>query len=348
MKTLLIALLCLPAFAATTVTDTVKTFDGSNFTGSIVINAPRMTTVAGATIAPWSKTYAVTNGAFSASFVPNDTSTPAGTSYAVQYRPNQGSAYSEYWIVVTSGSPVTISQIAVFNAVTPSLTLNLSQLSGVGVAKGSILGFGTAWGALAPGTDTYVLTADSTQPRGIKWGASSGGGGTFPVTTHLIAGDGAGNGVDSGIIGVSPFSSGYQSVEYCKNQTFDVVASFGSITHASGQVLIDTLPAYFSVSRVVISEAVTVTSGAGTVTQVAASVGTTTAPDAYTSGSFPLMGASSPTFREFVGSGTQAATYAGTQAIYLQLAVYNANPGNLTNLTAGSVEVAFCGVIRKP
>ena len=66
-------------------------------------------------------------------------------------------------------------------------------------AQGVIL-IGTGSGTFTPlsvGTDTFVLTADSTQPSGVKWAASGGGGG---ITWSEVTGTSQSAAVNNGYI----------------------------------------------------------------------------------------------------------------------------------------------------
>lgn len=51
--------------------------------------------------------------------------------------------------------------------------------------KGDLLGFSTALGRLGAGTNTHVLTADSTATFGFKWAAPAGGGGDALTSNPL-------------------------------------------------------------------------------------------------------------------------------------------------------------------
>jgi|SRR5271157_620054 len=60
--------------------------------------------------------------------------------------------------------------------------------SELGYAKGVIpVSDGSGYRHLMVGTDTYVLTCDSTQPYGVKWGAAGGSGGGDLTAGYIIA-----------------------------------------------------------------------------------------------------------------------------------------------------------------
>lgn len=113
----------------------------------------------------------------------------------------------------------------------------------------------------------------------------------------------------------------------------------------SQQITVYTTPsAYWYPVAILLNEKTQFTSGSGTVTALAASIGTAGTPTYYVQ---PLvLMQSSPNFKaDNVGS--QPASLA-VHAIVLQLSVTNPAPGNLgngssTNLTAGVLEVAICG-----
>jgi hypothetical protein len=72
-----------------------------------------------------------------------------------------------------SGS-ATGAQLPIGSAV-QAWSTNLDVIAALGVTKGNIIAAsGSAWAAVAAGANGSVLTADSTQPDGVKWLASSG------------------------------------------------------------------------------------------------------------------------------------------------------------------------------
>jgi len=70
---------------------------------------------------------------------------------------------------------------------------DLTAIAALGHAKGQlIVDAGSGWVALAPGSDTQVLTADSAQADGVKWAAAAGGGSPGGSSGDLQINDGSG------------------------------------------------------------------------------------------------------------------------------------------------------------
>jgi hypothetical protein len=139
------------SFAGVQVADTIQTpFSGVTFTGKLTISGPKMTTAAGKTVAQWQADYPVgTNGVFSVVLEPNDTATPAGTSYSVRYVPfpsQRGAPWTEMWIVPTSSSPLKINQVRVITIPAAGLVILPQQIGSGGAISGQCLTwYGSSW-----------------------------------------------------------------------------------------------------------------------------------------------------------------------------------------------------------
>ena len=69
-----------------------------------------------------------------------------------------------------------VSATATFTRAGDTVTLTIPGLTSPLTTKGDIWGFSTVDARIPVGADTFVLTADSTQPLGVKWAAAASGG----------------------------------------------------------------------------------------------------------------------------------------------------------------------------
>jgi hypothetical protein len=155
----------LHAQSTVTITDTIKTPMGGNWSGTVVVTLNNPATAqplyAGSeTLSGWSQTVTVTNGAFSITLYANDAITPTGTSYTARYSPTSGAGWSETWVVPTGAT--TIRAIRSTTAPTPTVLFLPSQIRQQGASLGQLLRWnGAAWApwSLVVGPTTPVSAA---------------------------------------------------------------------------------------------------------------------------------------------------------------------------------------------
>ena len=117
----------------TSIQDTVYKSDGSLAKGSVVITWPPFISADGRSVFGGSKTVTINSGSLNVDLVPNEGATPSGTSYNAKYY-QSGSVYSEeIWVVPSSGTPLTLSQVRVNVAPSPPVILSSTQVTGTAI-----------------------------------------------------------------------------------------------------------------------------------------------------------------------------------------------------------------------
>lgn len=220
----LAAIFAAAAAGQTTITGTINNVDGTPATGTVHITLNRSCqTPGGLKIGGGNpKIVSVIAGAFSTTLYPNDTCIPNGTSYTVRYlvpRPPDGGR-AKYWVVPTSGSPVSIASIEFDEAPIPGTYMPISQLTGCSNGQtithngtsfvcGSASGIGSLNG-LTGSPQTFEKVDDTNVTLGI---VSSG-------TTHTFTMGWTGTLAKARLPGVTAFLDATQTYTAGMRQTF--------------------------------------------------------------------------------------------------------------------------------
>ena len=179
-------------------------FGGTLFSGRITVSAPDMTTQDARTITRWEQSYTITNGIISVDLEPNDTATPAGTSYVVIYRPRSGLAWSERWVVLTSATPLRVNQVRVLNAPVPTVMIQPSQILGGGASDGQSLLWSQSNRRWQPG----AITAGVSSVFGRTGTVSAQSGDySFGQVSGTVADSQIASGVDAAKVGAGSVSN---------------------------------------------------------------------------------------------------------------------------------------------
>jgi hypothetical protein len=192
------------------------------------------------------------------------------------------------------------------------------------------------------GQNKYYCTATNTWTQ-----QAAGGGGASPggVSGSLQKNNGT-SGLSGQAMIYSNILGGGTERQLGLNCTPKTTVAYTAFTAAatSQQIKVATVPAYWFPSSILVNEVTAFTSGSGTVTALAASIGTLSSSSYYVQ---PLMlMQAAPNFKADNVNGQPVSL--ASHDIYLQMSVTNTNPGSLgtgtaTNLTAGALEIAICG-----
>ena len=150
----------------TTITDTLYNAAGDKFSGTVTITLVGASYSTDRTLVPVEVSKTITDGVLSLTLESNATITPADTYYVAKFEDADGAGWREYWSVPVSTPAVTVAAVRIASAVSPTLTINPSQITQASATAGQALAWnGTTW---APATQ-------SVAPGGITQGGASPG-----------------------------------------------------------------------------------------------------------------------------------------------------------------------------
>lgn len=112
----------------TTVSDTIYNADSSAASGRLVISWPTFL-IGACQVVAGQTTVTIANGILNVALFPNDGATPAGTSYRVTYYLKSGRVTTEYWVVPTSPTPITLALVRTAAVPVPSVMFSQSQVT---------------------------------------------------------------------------------------------------------------------------------------------------------------------------------------------------------------------------
>lgn len=112
----------------TSVADTIYNADGSLAEGRVVISWP--TFQAGSCqVVAGEVNVSLAAGALAVPLYPNDAATPAGTSYRVTYYLKSGRITTEYWVVPSSATPVSLAVVRSPSVPVPAVMMSQTQVT---------------------------------------------------------------------------------------------------------------------------------------------------------------------------------------------------------------------------